>query len=69
MFENLKKYAQDKVVILISHRLYHFPEMKQIVFMENGGVAVGTHDKLCAAIPDYRSLYESQTGGTEHEAQ
>ena len=26
VFENLKKYAQDKVVILISHRLYHFPE-------------------------------------------
>lgn len=69
VFENLKKYAQDKVVILISHRLYHFPEMKQIVFMENGGVTVGTHDKLCAAIPDYRSLYESQTGGAEHEAQ
>ena len=69
VFENLKKYAQDKVVILISHRLYHFPEMKQIVFMENGGVTVCTHDKLCAAIPDYRSLYESQTGGAEHEAQ
>ena len=32
VFENLKNYAQDKVVILISHRLYHFPEMKQIVF-------------------------------------
>ena len=56
-------------MILISHRLYHFPEMKQIVFMENGGVTVGTHDKLCAAIPDYRSLYESQTGGAEHDAQ
>ena len=69
VFENLKNYAQDKVVILISHRLYHFPEMKQIVFMENGGVTVGTHDKLCAAIPDYRSLYESQTGGAENEAQ
>lgn len=69
VFENLKKYAQDKVVILISHRLYHFPEMEQIVFMENGSVTVGTHDKLCAAIPDYRSLYESQTGGAEHEAQ
>lgn len=36
VFANLKAYARDKVVILISHRLYHFPEMKQIVFMEDG---------------------------------
>ncbi len=36
VFANLKAYARDKVVILISHRLYHFPEMQQIVFMEDG---------------------------------
>ena len=68
VFANLREYARDKVVILISHRLYHFPEMDQVVYMENGHVTVGTHDELCAAVPAYRALYESQTGGEHHEA-
>ena len=68
MFENLKQYARDKVVILISHRLYHFPEMRQVVFMEEGRCTVDTHAGLCAAAPAYRALYESQTGGAAHEA-
>ena len=59
MFANLQEYARDKVVILISHRLYHFPEMKQIIFMEDGAAAVGTHEQLCASAPAYRALYES----------
>lgn len=68
VFENLKQYARDKVVILISHRLYHFPEMRQVVFMEEGKVTVDTHAGLCVAAPAYRALYESQTGGATHEA-
>ena len=68
VFARLKACAQDRVVILISHRLYHFPELKQIVFMQGGKAAVGTHETLCASVPAYRALYESQTGGAAHEA-
>lgn len=68
VFARLKACAQDRVVILISHRLYHFPELKQIVFMQGGKTAVGTHEALCASVPAYRALYESQTGGAAHEA-
>ena len=67
VFENLREYAKDKIVILISHRLYHFPEMQQVLFMENGHISVGCHEKLCQTQPTYRSLYESQIGGTDHE--
>ena len=68
VFANLREYAKDKIVILISHRLYHFPELSQIVFMENGSVTVGTHAELCESVPEYRSLYESQMGGAGDEA-
>ena len=68
VFENLKAYARDRIVLLISHRLYHFPEMSQIIYMENGKATTGTHEALCASIPAYRALYESQTGGANHEA-
>ena len=69
VFAHLQRYAKDKVVFLISHRLYHFPQLRQIVFIENGKTAVGTHDELMTRVPAYRHLYESQTGGAQHETQ
>ena len=66
VFANLQAYAKDKVVFLISHRLYHFPQMQQVIFMEDGKTRVGTHDELMASVPTYRWLYESQTGGGKH---
>ena len=68
VFANLRDYANDKVVFLISHRLYHFPQMQQILFMEGGKTTVGTHDELIASVPAYRRLYESQERGENHEA-
>ena len=67
VFANLQEYAKDKVVFLISHRLYHFPQMQRVIFMEDGKTTVGTHEELLAAVPAYRQLYESQTGGQQHE--
>ncbi len=67
VFANLQAYARDKVVFLISHRLYHFPQLRKVIFMEDGKTAVGTHAELMASVPAYRQLYESQTGGQRHE--
>ena len=67
VFANLRDYARDKVVFLISHWLYHFPEMKKVVFLDGGAAAVGTHEELLARCGSYRGLYESQTGGNGHE--
>lgn len=65
VFAHLQDYAKDKVVFLISHRLYHFPQLRQVIFMEDGKVTVGTHEELMASAPVYRQLYESQTGGKQ----
>ena len=69
IFAKLQDYAKNKVVFLISHRLYHFPQLQQVIFMEDGKTAVGTHEELLRTVPAYRRLYESQTGGTAHEKQ
>ena len=63
VFANLQAYSKDKVVFLISHRLYHFPQMKKVIFMEDGKAIDGTHEELMASVPAYCQLYESQTGG------
>ena len=67
VFAHLQDYAKDKVVFLISHRLYHFPQMQQIIFMDGGRTTVGTHSELMETEPVYRQLYESHTGGVQHE--
>ena len=67
VFADLQAYAKDKVVFLISHRLYHFPQMQKIIFMDGGKTTVGTHEELMASAPVYRQLYESQTGQKEDE--
>ena len=65
VFANLQSCAKDKVVFLISHRLYHFPQLQRVIFMEDGKTTVGTHAELLASVPVYRQLYESQTGGKQ----
>ena len=63
--ENLRAMASDSVVILISHRLYLFPELDGIIWMENGKTKTGTHETLMKDVPEYARLYREQEGGTE----
>lgn len=61
------------IVLLISHRLYLFPKMDRIIWMEDGKAVTGTHEELLVKVPAYRELFVSQTkdgqkGGEAHEA-
>ena len=73
-FVNLQALAKDSIVLLISHRLYLFPEMDGVIWMENGKAVTGTHEELLKIVPEYENLYTSQVhttenGGAEHGAQ
>ena len=73
-FVNLQALAKDSIVLLISHRLYLFPEMDGVIWMENGKAMTATHEELLKIVPEYKSLYTSQVhtaenGGAEHDAQ
>ena len=67
IFANLKELVRDNIVLLISHRLYLFPKMDQIIWMENGKAKVDTHENLLREVPEYRELFEEQEekGGRE----
>ena len=62
VFANLKKLASDSIVILLSHRLYLFPQMSQVLWMEDGKVTAGTHEQILEKCPEYARLYEAQAG-------
>ena len=61
VFANLQAYANDKVVFLISHRLYHFPQMQKVIFMEDGKTVVGTHEELMEKKGLYFEMFEKQS--------
>lgn len=67
IFSHLRTLAQDSVVLLISHRLYLFPQMNQVIWMENGGAVVDTHDELMRSNERYKNLYLTQSRGGESD--
>lgn len=73
-FVNFQALAKDSIVLLISHRLYLFPEMDGVIWMENGKAVTATHEELLKIVPEYKSLYTSQVhtaenGGAEYDVQ
>lgn len=68
VYDNLKNYLGDEITFLISHRLYMFPQMDKIIWLENGKAVVGTHDELMDSVPEYAGLYNEQKGGGADEA-
>ena len=50
------------MVILISHRLYLFPELDRVIWLENGEAKVGTHEELVGNTPDYAAQFDAQRG-------
>ena len=83
IFAHLRQMTEDSIVLLISHRLYLFPEMDQVIWMEDGRTTVGTHEELLEHVPEYAELFRTQAdtvqentaredvtweGGAEYEA-
>lgn len=65
VFANLRKLAADSIVILLSHRLYLFPGMDQVLWMEDGKVTAGTHEQILEKFPEYARLYAAQADGAD----
>ena len=67
IFENLRAMAKDSVVLLISHRLYLFPQMDQVIWMNDGRAEAGTHAELAARIAEYAALAREQEVSGDEE--
>lgn len=60
IFANLRIYAADSIILLISHRLALFSQTDMVLFMEHGQVTVSSHQEMLAKKERYRFLYTSQ---------
>jgi ATP-binding cassette subfamily B multidrug efflux pump len=68
LFAALKQYAKGRVILLISHRLAHFPECDQVLYLENGTAVCRTHSALMKTEPGYRALVNAQKKGGASDA-
>ena len=67
VFAHLKELARDSIVLLISHRLYLFPQMDQVIFLDHGQALVSTHAQLLQSNAEYARLFHEQEGGASNE--
>lgn len=72
VFHHLRELSRDRIVFLISHRLRIFPEMDQVIWLDQKHADCSTHEQLMKNNPLYRKLYfdqvRSDKGGTENES-
>ncbi len=62
----MRRYASNRVTLVISHRLSSLMHADTILFLENGKIVEqGTHEELLAKGGRYRALYDLQTRPTE----
>ena len=67
VFAHLKELCRDSIVLLISHRLYLFPQMDQVIFLDHGQALVSTHAQLLQSNAEYARLFHEQEGGASNE--
>lgn len=68
VFANVRAMTRESIVLLLSHRLYLFPQMDQIIWMDEGKTTVGTHEELLQKVSAYATLFTTQEGEDSHEA-
>lgn len=70
IYNNLCDIAKNNIVIIMSHRLYMFPKMDKVIWMDDAKAIVGTHEEIMSQCLQYRKLYETvstQTGDSVAE--
>ena len=59
IYNNIRKMTAGSIVIILSHRLYMFPKLDKVIWMDAGKANVGTHKELMLECPGYRKMYET----------
>ena len=62
LFANIKTFAKDKIVVLVSHTLYNLKMADRIYVMQEGRIAEqGSFDELIADNGPFRKMFDNQS--------
>ena len=65
VFEHVKADSKDRIVFLISHRLYLFPELDQVIWMDRKMGVCKSRERMMAENLQYAELYRAQVSKKE----
>lgn len=65
VFGHVKADSKDRIVFLISHRLYLFPELDQVIWMDRKMGVCKSHERMMAENLQYAELYRAQVSQKE----
>ena len=65
IYNNLRKMTEGSIAIILSHRLYMFPKLDKVIWLDEGSVRVGTHDELMLECMAYRQLNDAANAMSE----
>ena len=68
VFANVRAMTRDSIVLLLSHRLYLFPQMDQIIWMDDGKRPWERMRNCYRKFRHYAALFTTQEGEDSHEA-
>jgi len=61
IYKNIENFPNDKLTILISHRMYAPRKADKIIFMKEGSVIdIGNHNELINRCAEYAELFNIQ---------
>ena len=64
IYENINNLPADKMVLLISHRMYAPKKADKVIFIDSGSIVdVGTHKDLIKRCRGYVELFNAQAKG------
>jgi len=62
----IRRFAKDRVTLIIAHRLSSLMHADRILFLDDGRIAEqGSHEELLALGGRYKALYDLQTRPAE----
>jgi ATP-binding cassette subfamily B multidrug efflux pump len=67
ILQEIRKHFPDRTILLISHRLYHFPEFDRVLYLHDHTGTCLTHAELMKKEPGYRVLYEEQMKDSDYD--
>lgn len=65
ILNNLRYSLKHAMIVLISHRLNIFPELDDVLWLEDGKGQLARHDEMIKTNQTYRKLYAAQQMGSD----
>ena len=67
VLSRIRSAYPDRTILLITHRLYHFPELDHVLYLHDGKGTFLSHGEMMEKEPGYRALYEEQIEGGDYD--